>query len=325
MDEKDDASGDGLWSHEVDETDAPQDVPADDRPQGATTAGDETAGNETPVEGDETVVGEEQDAAAGEDEPGEQPAGEDEDAKPPDDDVEVELTDGSKVKLSEVEQGYMRQADYTQKTQEVARDREALTQLTQQYQQRVAEQNALQEKLLEYVGTLIPPEPDLSLAHTDPSTFQYQKALREQAIGEVQNLVALVNQSDQASAAAQTEQAEVLKQREEDALLREFPQLRDTEKRARFDKGFLDTAKSFGFTDQEIDSTFDHRVKKLVYFAHIGMNARKNQKNAQRRVVRKAAAGKGRAAVSPQRNAAAMNRLRKSGSIDDALGVDFDL
>lgn len=84
------------------------------------------------------------------------------------------------VTLSELRDGYLRQADYTRKTQAVTEQRKTLeTQVEQvgkKYEEAAAILGAVSEQLL---GTP-PAKPDISLMRSDPQTYEEQKYAWEQ-------------------------------------------------------------------------------------------------------------------------------------------------
>lgn len=84
------------------------------------------------------------------------------------------------VSLSELRDGYLRQADYTRKTQAFAEQRKALDTQTEhvgkKWDEAVAVLQAVPQQLL---GTP-PAKPDISLARTDPATYEEQKYAFEQ-------------------------------------------------------------------------------------------------------------------------------------------------
>ncbi|MFN7882953.1 MAG: hypothetical protein ACK5PF_08055, partial [bacterium] len=138
------------------------------------------------------------DALEDDSEPDGEPEGEEPDAEPAaeDDSVLVALDGDEKVTLKELKAGYFRQKDYTQKTTEVAQERKTVEATKAAY----AERNAVLETALQnlggYLQGLIPPEPPLHLAQTDPGRYQYQRALRESAIAELGQLVSIRGQVD---------------------------------------------------------------------------------------------------------------------------------
>ena len=305
------AENDDLWNTDIDETDAPVEERLQDE--------GEPDNEDDPVAEEE--VEEESEEEESEEEESEEEESEEEEAEDP----EIEFEDGRKVKLSEVEKGFMRQEDYSRKTEEIARDRTAYQEMAQIANQKMQEIAAIETQLIEYVQGLIPDEPDITLASTDPGTYNYQKALRDRAVSEVQNLLTMTQNTNQVQQGMSQQEMDAIVRREEDTLLREFPALRDPAKRAQFGESYKKTANHFGFSDDEINSTFDSRLMKMVYYAAIGVNAQQNRKNAKRRIVKRTAKKRGRAAVSPQKSTAALKRLKSSGSIDDAMRVDFDL
>ncbi len=241
------------------------------------------------------------------------------------DDPQVEIADGESVPLSELKNGYLRQKDYTTKTQGLAGER-------QQFEQAVSHQRQYNEvlkgrhaNLVQFMQGLIPDEPSVDLAKTNPAEYNYQKALRDQAINELTQFVE--GTQNMAKQDQQINQVEFqrMAMAEEGKLLQALPHLQNPQNRAKFNDNLLTTAKEFGFSEQEIKETVDHRVLSLVYYARAGKAAMRNQMNANRRVSQskvgrsapntRVATGKG--------NRTAMRRLGQTGSIADAMKIDF--
>ena len=267
------------------------------------------------------------DALEDDSEPDGEPEGEEPDAEPAaeDDSVLVALGGDEKVTLKELKAGYFRQKDYTQKTTEVAQERKAV----EATKAALAERNAVLETALQnlggYLQGLIPPEPPLQLAQTDPGRYQYQRALRESAIAEFGQLVSIRGQVDAHNQTVSEAEFREYRDREQAALVKAMPALADPVKRVAFDQSINATAKAFGFTDEEIDSTLDHRMLRVVHFARLGRKAEENRNNAKKRI-ETPRMGKATPAVAPVNvaNKKAMHALTKSGNWKDALRVDFE-
>jgi hypothetical protein len=267
------------------------------------------------------------DALEDDGEPDGEPQGEDPDAEPAeeDDSVMVTLDGDEKVTLKELKAGYFRQRDYTHKTTEVAQERKAAEATKAAY----AERNAVLETALQnlggYLQGLIPPEPPLQLAQTDPGRYQYQRALRESAIAELGQLVSIKGQVDTHNQAVSESELREYRDREQAALVKAMPALADPVKRVAFDQSVKTAAKAFGFTDDEISATADHRILRLVHFARLGQKAEENRNNAKKRI-ETPRMGKATPAIAPVNAASdkAMRVLTKSGNWKDALRIDFE-
>lgn len=241
------------------------------------------------------------------------------------DEVLVTMSDGEQLPLGELKKGYFRAKDYTHKTEEVARERDAVEALRSDYVTSARSLQNAYQGLVQFLGTLIPAEPSPELARTDPGAYTHQKALRENAIAEVQKVYAQSQNVDvEIDKAGQADIARY-KADEDTKLLKVMPALKEPGRRAAFDAANKKTAVEFGFSEQEISATADHRLLQLVHYARLGKIAEQNRKNAARRVGAKPQKGeRGSPAGKQPRNRTAMNRLMKTGSIEDAMQIDFD-
>lgn len=257
-----------------------------------------------------------------EDDDGEEP----EDAEDLDDQARVTLDNGEEVTLAELKRGFFREADYTRKNTEVAVEREALKEERKTLETRNRAVETAYQNLQQFVANMIPPKPDLALAKSNPAAFQYQKELRESAIFEVEQLFEQgQGYRDQVSQFSQEDMAKE-RQKAEAELVKAMPHLKDPAKKAAFDSANVKTAQEFGFSEQEIGSTMDPRILQLVHYARLGKLAEHNRSNAKRRLT-EPKKGKAAPAKPPAQNAnnrKALARLRKSGSLEDALQIDFD-
>lgn len=266
------------------------------------------------------------DALEDDDTPEGEPAADEAEAEPEaeDDSVTVDL-DGEKVSLKELKAGYYRQRDYTQKTTEVAQERKAVEASKAQLAERTSVIETALQNLSGYLQNLIPPEPPLRLAQTDPGQYQYQRALRENAIAELGQLVSIKAPVESHKQAVSEAEAREYRTRETEALVKAMPMLADPVKRAAFDQSVKSTASAFGFSEAEIAATADNRVLRLVHYAKIGMKAEENRNQAKQRVETPKAI-KVKSAVPPVNveNKKAMHALSKTGSIKDAMRIDFE-
>jgi hypothetical protein len=242
-----------------------------------------------------------------------------------DDSVLVTLDGEDKVSLKELKAGYFRQKDYTLKTTEVAQERKAIEATKAGLTERTSVLETALQNLSGYLERLIPPDPPLQLAQTDPGRFQYQRALRESAIAELTQLVTIRGAVDQQKQSMTAAELREYREAEQSRLVKAMPELADPVKRIAFDQSVKSAAKSFGFSDEEIDATSDSRILQMVHFARIGKRAVENKQNALKRVETPRAA-KVKSATPPVNveNKKAMHALSKSGSIKDAMRIDFD-
>jgi hypothetical protein len=233
--------------------------------------------------------------------------------------LEIDMGDGTKIAVDELRNGYLRQADYSRKTQELANRRQAL-------EADVARLEGIQQQFIDHLTSLIPPAPDLALAARDPNGYVRQKAAFDAAIAKVQELVALGEQPkairSQMSEADQKERLAA----EYQMLLQKFPQAGTEHGRQKFLASVREAAVELGFSEEDINSATDHRMYAMAYWAKRGMDADKAAKLAKSKVQaapqmspRKPGSG-----TEAGRNRDAMAKLSRSGSIRDALKVDWD-
>lgn len=238
------------------------------------------------------------------------------------DDVIVPLDDGSKIPLKELKSGYLRQADYTRKSQEVANRQRDVAGMAEQLTGTVS-------RLAEYIGErFIPPEPDPQLAWTDPAQHYRMTQARNSALQELMAVMevrdGVENAKSQISAADFAQ-----KMGEEDAkLLKAFPRLSDPAKMDAFKSRINSFAKTLGFTEQEIATTADHRVRMLVHYAALGKEAEAAKAKAQTKVSKAAPMLPAKQRQHPNsaaalRNVNAMKQLERTGSLRDAMKIDF--
>lgn len=284
--------------------DAEQEGTVDDSETDATDDGQESGEPETADESAADAEGEADKAAA--------------EVK---DDVVVTLQSGDKVALSELKSGYMRDRDYRHKTTELSNKRRDLEALSTRVTQSV---NAVAELLVKQ----IPPEPDLSLSVSDPGRYVQEKALHDAMMAQVNAVIEQASApKDAVNKLTQEQRAEVL--RSENAKLAEaFPQTSTEAGRKTFFESAAGAAKDLGYSDDEIRSVTDHRLFGLAYYARIGLQAEQAKAKAKAKVanvppVTPAKRPQG-SASKVRANQDAMKRLNKTGSIHDAMAIDFD-
>lgn len=238
-----------------------------------------------------------------------------------DDTVIVELQTGDKVPLSELKNGYLRQADYSRKTQETSNYRRAVEAEASQLQ-------AITNTFTEYLAQNIPDAPSPSLAYSDPARFTAMKATHDAAVAQIEQLVRM---GADAAKAAKTVQdtgvrEEVLK-REKQALAAAFPAEFSTQVGVnKFFETVRASAQELGVSDQELSDITDHRFYVALHYAGIGKRALAARAKAQEKVkdAPPVAAPKRAKAAPASNNRDAMAKLARSGSIRDAMRVDWD-
>lgn len=275
------------------------------------------------------------------DDPNAHPDGDDNppvDAPEDDDDVTIEVKiDGKPVKMTKAEiieahKNGLRQSDYTKKTMELAEQRkqveaqaQAVPQLRQQFVQQL---QGMQQSLQAAVqsGQLLPPDP--GLIESNP-----QEYLRQQTRWQNANQVAAQIQQNLAAAHMQEQQENQQRfaqhlRAEQEQLLAKLPEWRDDGKRAEEAKVIVSYLQAQGYSPEEMDRIFHSSARNILTVRDAAFQARsleaqkaakeKLAKAPQKPAVKPGAAAEATASMT---NQSAKQRLRKSGSIDDATAV----
>lgn len=255
--------------------------------------------------------------------------GEAEEAEPADDEAEVEasaapearveLANGEKVTVAELVKGYQRQSDYTRKSQENANIRRDL----EAHANRI---NGINEAVIEHLTSLVPQPPSEALALQNPGAYIAQKAQYDAAVAQLQKLIEVGGQSKQVTDALTREARGQIAAQERQALMERFPEIATKDGEAKFFSGVSDVAQELGFSAEELSGVLDHRIFSLAHFARIGMEAMKAKQAAKAKAAKAPPASpvKPGRATDAKRNVDAMRKLSRSGSIRDAMNIDWD-
>jgi hypothetical protein len=276
-------------------------------------------------------------AASGDDDSGVEDAPDDESAEEQsEDDEESEeqeqpqtftvKVDGKEVAvtLDELQKGYSRTQDYTRKTQQIAEVRKQVEQETyavraerQQYAQLLG---ALQAQL-----QVSEPQVDLErLYNEDPIEWVRQKeVLRERQ----EKAYAIQAEQQRLSQVGQQEQQRAMEEHlesQKDALLAALPEWRDP-KKAKAEKALvLESAKSVGFSDDDLKSVYDHRLVLLLRKAAMYdqmVSKRQGIKPVVNNGPRPAKPGAAGRVSTTTESTRAKQRLAKTGRVDDAASA----
>ena len=253
---------------------------------------------------------------------GDEPGFSDEELANEAEDLVVSLKGGEQVPLEELKLGYMRDRDYRHKTQDLANGRRALESMSS----RVA---ATANAVAEVIAGEIPDEPPEDLRFYDPQAYQRQWALHQAGLEQLSQVMALADAPTSVAAgllaAASEEKLEV----ENAMLLEAFPETGSDEGRQAFFADAFEAARELGFSDEEVREVVDHRLFKLAHYARLGLLAERSRARALQKVAAApASAPRMKARNKAQRHQResrdAMQRLARTGSIRDAMAVDFE-
>lgn len=279
-----------------------------------------------PDEDQDTETAEKPDAPDDEEEDGET-EGEAEEAEqedPPvvyaDETAKVKLADGTELTVAELTQGRMRQQDYTRKTQELANERKTV-------QADVQRMQAITAAFVDHITALVPDAPPASLALSDPGKYTAQKAQHEAAMAQVQQLIEMGNAPKEIGAALSEADNQKQLQEANARLIEMFPETAGGATREAFFNGVQSVANELGFSNADLSAVRDPRMFALAHWAAKGMAAEKAKATAKAKVANAPPATPrkpGQGASKGNGNAAAMQKLSRSGSLRDALAVDWE-
>ena len=231
------------------------------------------------------------------------------------------------VTLDELQKGYSRTQDYTRKTQQIAEVRKQVEAETQAVR---AERGQYAQLLVALQAQLQATEPQVDLDrlyHEDPIEWVRQKEVMRERVEKVQAIQAEQQRLYQTS---QREQQQALEQQlvlQKDALLAALPSWKDS-KVAKAEKALVvESAKNAGFSDEDLNSVYDHRLVLLLRKAGLYdqmMSKRQGIKPVTNgpRPAKPGAAGR---VSTTSESARAQQRLAKTGRVDDAADAIYKL
>ena len=237
-------------------------------------------------------------------------------------DMIVTLKGGEQVPLEELKLGYMRERDYRHRIQDLTTQGLALESMSS----RVA---ATASAIAELLAGQIPDEPPEELRLNDPQAYQRQWTVHMAGLEQLARVMALADERTGIAAELQSAAAEERLAAENAKLLEAFPQTGHDEGRHAFFTDAFETARELGFYDEEVREVVDHRVFKLAHYARLGLNAERARAKALQKVSAApipAPLMKAKTQGQQQRRESrdAMRRLTQSGSIRDAMAVNFE-
>ena len=231
------------------------------------------------------------------------------------------------VSLDELKAGYSRDSDYRQKTHSLSQERKSLEEqknsLRQSYETRLKELNDTIATADEFIRQqqggqdlqkLFDEEPDAA------ARLEFQ--LRQQS-EKIEDMKAKAR-------AAQQKQYNDFLETQKELAAQKIPEFADPSKADTFKINMRNTLRDYGFNDQEIGSLADHRFLMVAKDA-MGYKSLQNKKPIVQKKVANAPkvvkSGVAKQNVSSGREVIRnkINKLRKSGSINDAKSALLDI
>jgi len=231
------------------------------------------------------------------------------------------------VTLDELRNGYSRDADYRQKTEELSNQRKQLQSESekqrQDYSQKLTELNQMmsiaQQQLNEEANQV-----DLEkLYEDDPS-----EAMRiERRMKKKQEKL---DQAMQQSQAEQKQQFESFLQDQQTKLVAKMPEFNDPQKASQLKASMKNTLTNYGFNNQEIAQVYDHRIVMLVNDAMKYRNMQSSKPGLAKKILKpgkvlSSGVKQNQSDVSLKAKREKLSRLKKSGSVKDAASIFLDM
>ncbi len=246
------------------------------------------------------------------------------------DNANYRMPDGSVMSIAELRDGNLRQANFTTKTQALAEERKTFEAQASQVNQFADALQQQREFFLSLQNELVRP-PDPRLREEDPFAYMAAKEdydnLRNQLGQAWQQHQSLTQhrqqETDTSNAAA--------KNKRNQEIIDHHPDLRDPKKSAQFDRQFNNQfLPHYGFTQKEVSEVIDHRMLSVIKDAMAYQRIVANRQKAKAKTEGKPKMIKGGNRVSRDSQAAGrkkakIDRLRKTGSREDAAAVLIDL
>ena len=233
------------------------------------------------------------------------------------------------MSADEAFKGYMRQQDYTRKTQEAAQLTQQITQerqfVKQEYDTRINQLNSLAGVLYQ---ELVGDQAKLAeLAQTDPAQWvakQQEMAQKSALLNQVQHHHSAIEQMKKNE--ADKARVESLRENEE-RLLEKLPDWRDPTKRATAQREVADFLVGQGYSPDELSELIDHRAVVIAHKAAMWDRAQAvKEKQVKAPQTPPKAVKPGNANTPPipakeQRVAELAKRAKRTGKLDDVAAI----
>jgi hypothetical protein len=250
------------------------------------------------------------------------------------DTANVRLKDGSVISVQDLKRGYLSQASFTRGTQENAKERETLAAKQAEVEQNARSLQEQRDLILRVAQQFIPQQPDRSLLdrnspNFDPITYAALKAEYDDRIGAINNLHHTSKAEQDKAAKEQDRQKETMRAAEAERLLKAMPDLAKPEVQKKFWAESVETMAEYGFSQEEMNETIDHRVYRIFRDLTAYRKAR-NRIPAVKEDIQKKPVLQGKRRMDPKEKSsresqARKEQLRKTGDFDVGVSALMDL
>tara|TARA_R110001632_G_scaffold675_7_gene2425 strand:+ start:2370 stop:3389 length:1020 start_codon:yes stop_codon:yes gene_type:complete len=238
---------------------------------------------------------------------------------------------GEEKTIEELRSGFLRQKDYTRKTQELAEHRKAVEAKDQEMDRERAEYAQLLPAMAERINQAAEQEPDWdTLYDADPvMAAKAERQWRKQQEGRVAQLQAVQAEQQRMHQIAQTKQQQMQQsylEQQRHVLPDIIPEWRDNKVAATEATQIRDFLINEGFTEQDVSGMSNATLVKLARKAMLydRGETRANEVKAKPKKPRTKTLKSGSRASQPKRVSAAQeaqNRARKTGRVNDAAAA----
>jgi len=231
------------------------------------------------------------------------------------------------VTLDELRNGYSRDADYRQKTEELSHQRKQFQSESekqrQDYSQKLNELNqrlsAAQVDLNAEINSA-----DLDRLYDEDPT---EAARVERKLKKKQDAL---NQSIQQTQAEEKQQFESFLQDQKRKLVSKMPEFSDPAKASNLKANMKSTLNNYGFNDQEVAQVYDHRIVMLVNDAMKYRSMQNSKPNIAKKITKpsrpfSSGVKQGKSEANLKLRREKFSRLKKSGSMKAAQDVFLDM
>jgi len=243
--------------------------------------------------------------------------------------------DGQELSADELRKGYLRQSDYTKKTQSLAEQRKEMESLTQQYNSQLQQIQAERQQYIQHLQALSENQDikkfDIDwerLRLEDPLEYVTKRQEFQEAKEKAEEVKTKAKQAMARSAAEKEQQWAKVVEDEKAKLIAALPEWGETDSQRQLATELRSYAQTQGYSEPEIDSLVDHRSflvlrKAMLYDQMQNANPKAKKLKGKPKVIR---AGKGASRTQAQRDAlkTKRNQLKNSGHVRDAAKVFED-
>lgn len=243
--------------------------------------------------------------------------------------------DGQELSADELRKGYLRQSDYTKKTQSLSEQRKEMESLTEQYNSQLQQIQAERQQYIQHLQALSENQDikkfDIDwerLRLEDPLEYVTKRQEFQEAKEKAEEVKTKAKQAMARSAAEKEQQWAKVVEDEKSKLIAALPEWGEIDSQRQLATELRSYAQTQGYSEPEIDSLVDHRSflvlrKAMLYDQMQNANPKAKKLKGKPKVIR---AGKGASRTQAQRDAlkTKRNQLKNTGHVRDAAKVFED-